>query len=486
MKLQQIAIENYRSFAQGHVADLDAVNVLAGPNAAGKSNLFAAIEGFFGFFASTNIAYRADAFAGQLDFHNAATATPITITCTLDLGADTANVLARLCRTAPHLAQYVETKVDTARLTVGLTTKTTETGEPFTYVARVELETDRPYTLLHVPAATADALYARTQEIAGISGEQRKLRRFLKRFDSDDWDMIKEAVKPEYAGRVRMSTHRIIGRLLGAGSAELTERLEQLVRDSDDFDTFVHAVQGIIDDLEGEKSNLAFRDIEGEVTSFAGPESVIPAFYNEIARTLGGVTVTHLRADRPGIGQQDADKLLQLKMQKDDAGHFRRLQRTARDVLGVELDAFAAADADTRTAVDRVPARLDVDDIPVAAAGEGVHQGLRVVLDSDLSRPDILLVETPERGLSPAVARRVAGFLAAQGEHAQVFATTQAPGVIDAAAPRHVHAVSKPAGTAPAGTAPSGTAPSGTAVETVDTRTASERLRADDPAVRGG
>ncbi|RWQ73459.1 AAA family ATPase [Bacillus cereus] len=39
-ELKTIYIENYRSFKQGEIDDIDKFNIILGPNNAGKSNIF--------------------------------------------------------------------------------------------------------------------------------------------------------------------------------------------------------------------------------------------------------------------------------------------------------------------------------------------------------------------------------------------------------------------------------------------------------------
>ncbi|HKB42726.1 MAG TPA: AAA family ATPase, partial [Gemmataceae bacterium] len=128
-------------------------------------------------------------------------------------------------------------------------------------------------------------------------------------------------------------------------------------------------------------------------------------------------------------------------------------QNTVENLLGVQIDAFQS-EADSRV-VDpsglqrsrRRPessAELDIDDFLADVNGSGIREALRIILDYEFERPQVLLVEEPELHLHPALETSMMRYLKGITSDCQVIITTHSTNFLDTAEMRNVYLVSKP------------------------------------------
>ena len=112
----------------------------------------------------------------------------------------------------------------------------------------------------------------------------------------------------------------ILGRRFLAEPATL-QSVDSMVRDSSTFEEFRSALEAEIDTLtrlalHSDKHRLDQRF----VGTFSGRESLIPQHVLTILRNLSGVKVLNVTDDRRPIGRDEAQKLLNLKMQRGWTG----------------------------------------------------------------------------------------------------------------------------------------------------------------------
>jgi len=89
-------------------------------------------------------------------------------------------------------------------------------------------------------------------------------------------------------------------------------------------------------------------------------------------------------------------------------------------------------------------AEMDVDNFLVEVNGSGIREALRLVLDVEFERPDILLVEEPEIHLHPALETSIMRYLKRVSSECQVFITTHSTNFLDTAEGKNQYLVSKP------------------------------------------
>ena len=109
----------------------------------------------------------------------------------------------------------------------------------------------------------------------------------------------------------------------------------------------------------------------------------------KLLHTLAQVKVLNVTEDRRPIGREEAQRLLNLKTQRGGQEPLRRIQEVVSTLLGVEIDAFTGAPIPPT----REPsAELDVDDFVVQVNGSGIREALRLLLDIEFEKPNLLLV----------------------------------------------------------------------------------------------
>jgi AAA ATPase domain len=128
--------------------------------------------------------------------------------------------------------------------------------------------------------------------------------------------------------------------------------------------------------------------------------------------------------------------LLDLKVRRGGPEKLREIQTTVDTLLGVEIDAFRS---ERRTSRDEPEAELDVDRFLVQVNGAGVREALRLILDYEFERPNILLVEEPEIHLHPALELGMMRYLKTIGRECQIFVTTHSTNFLDTAEMRNVY-----------------------------------------------
>ncbi len=123
---------------------------------------------------------------------------------------------------------------------------------------------------------------------------------------------------------------------------------------------------------------------------------------------------------------------------------LRSIQETVQSLMGVAIDAFEAPQATgVRLRHEEPAAEMDVDEVLVEMNGAGIREALRLVLDNELSSPDLLLVEEPEIHLHPALEMSMLRYLKTASGRSQIFVTTHATNFLDTSEMRNVYLVSR-------------------------------------------
>ena len=147
--------------------------------------------------------------------------------------------------------------------------------------------------------------------------------------------------------------------------------------------------------------------------------------------------VLHLTERRKPIGEEEAERLLSLKVKRGGEAALRNIKETVSSLLGVRIDAFQSESPQAKTA------ELDVDNFLVELNGSGIKESLRLVLDVEFGNLNILLVEEPEIHLHPALETSMMRYLKRLSSHCQVFLTTHSTNFLDTAEMQNVYLISK-------------------------------------------
>ena len=161
-----------------------------------------------------------------------------------------------------------------------------------------------------------------------------------------------------------------------------------------------------------------------------------------IVSMIGSLKVHHLSEVREPIGQEEANRILQLKTRRGRVDVLQAIQEQVAELLGVRIDAFSSDKQPTRT-TQQIPAELDVDDFLVQVNGSGIREALRLILDYEFVRPDVLLVEEPEVHLHPALEIAMMQYLRRISAGCQIFLTTHSTNFLDIADLRNVYLVKR-------------------------------------------
>jgi hypothetical protein len=207
------------------------------------------------------------------------------------------------------------------------------------------------------------------------------------------------------------------------------------------------SLQDHIVELQSRLRDIVNSPIDSPINTFSGESRVVPAYITNTINRIGHLRVLHLAERRKQIGEEEASRLLQLKMSRGKSGVLRAIQSTVTDLLGVEIDAFTSDRPARRPVTTRgrpeLPAELDVDNFLVQVNGSGVRESLRLILDYAFEEPRLLLVEEPEVHLHPALEIAMMRHLRRISTECQVFLTTHSTNFLDTAEMRNVYLISK-------------------------------------------
>jgi len=295
--------------------------------------------------------------------------------------------------------------------------------------------------LLEVPRAAASEIAGRLQQLGEAGRDLSILKRFLETSDVDDLARLRERRLPTPAMLRELSSERETEIRRALTRSEDAESARAAIRD------VVGALQAVVADADD--------PLAESIGTFAGNVDRSPAYVEALLQRLSEVRLLHLADRRQQIGADEAEKLLQLKVSRGGGAVLRTIQDTVNTLLGVEIDAFQGQrpepSRDSLRRLTRLPAEpvaeLDVDKFLVQANGSGIREALRLVLDVEFQKPEIILVEEPEVHLHPALEIAMMRHLQTVSRSAQIFLTTHSTNFLDTGDMRNVYLVSRPSGT---------------------------------------
>jgi len=449
MKLEAVNIQNFRSIQEVALGDCGGFNVIVGKNNAGKSNILLAVNAFFKSLKKGEPVVLKLPIGDSIDHYNNLLEKPIKITIFFQLSlAERDSLIQDIVSESPQVKNSVN-GID-SELRLAVTLEVMNTPEPFGYVNQIVLckpnsstilEERIVHTILEITSEAAKELSDKARRSQELESEIEQLNFIIserfKRLDEDDWKRLK--VNPSaFSERILlggMSRSRI-PRL----TSSLASRLESLIQSVESRSDFTDAVSSLIDSLQEEAISLKTEPIKQRINSFSGQESSVPHYALNLMKRIGEMSVLYLTERREPIGKREASQLLDLKVTRGGPEKLRAIQNTVSALLGVDIDAFRA----NKTGTTEDPeAELDVDRFLVQVNGAGIREALRLILDYELNRPNILLVEEPEIHLHPALETSMMRYLKSIGKDCQIFITTHSTNFLDTAEMRNVYLASR-------------------------------------------
>ena len=445
MRVETVQVRNFRSVAVSELESCDGFNVLIGKNNSGKSNILAAINAFFAAVNDGNVVSLNPLIRRQEDFYNRNIESPAEVTLSFSLDdEERALLVAGIAEDAPQMSNAVNDLRQDFRARV--TVKFNLLPSIYASVSRVSLvhQNDNPQAVassetvvLNMDQEATLELHKKYTQYQENEGRIREIQEYLSSIDREDWQRMRR--DPEEAlfrfRRVAGTTRRT---LPGSNADQI---VEAAIRDSGSHEEFRGILEAEIDTLTvytpiSDKHKLD----RGSVETFAGREAVIPNHVLNFLRRLSETRVLNVTDDRRPIGREEAQRLLNLKMQRGGLDHLLTIQRMVSTLLGVRIDAFSGEQSPRSR---QVSAELDVDDFVVEVNGSGIKEALRLLLDIEFHTPNLLLVEEPEIHLHPALESGMMGYLKEVSRKCQVFITTHSTNFLDHAEMKNIYLVSK-------------------------------------------
>lgn len=443
MKLETVRIKRFRSIIDAQLDNCGNLNVLIGKNNSGKSNILSAIYTFFACIRGGSLVTLDPRIGQVIDFNQRDINLPIEFNLAFSMSLAERDALVRnIVTEAPQMRNAVDGIDPSLRLSVTLNI----TPPPTRYgvVSRIDLidsskrrdDQSKPVlTLLNVSDEAAAELHKNLSNSAQQSADEATLRHMGQDFELDDWRMSKDR-------EVRALSPRAFSRryLEPGTSPELANTIETLLRDMASYDEFKRALESVATRVGEEAANIRQAPLTNKIVTFSGEEAAVPKYVQSILRNVSALKVHQLSELRTPIGKREAQQLLSLKVRRGGTAAFRNIQETVSALLGVQIDAF---ENDSPSTSGGANAEMDIDDFLAEVNGAGIRESLRLVLDVEFERPNVLLVEEPEVHLHPALETTMMRFLKQISLDCQVFITTHSTNFLDTADMKNVYLVSK-------------------------------------------
>jgi len=447
MKLESVRIKNFRSIESIELNKCNGFNVLIGKNNSGKSNILLAINAFFTCIQGGNLANLHPPIGKDIDYFGNKNSridgilSPIDITMRFSLTSEEVSSLkGAITKETPQMKTAVD-GIDVSMLIA--TVKINYSGNPFSFISRLALvhgnqEINSPEyenVLLSIGDDAANEIQNNLSRLYQLDSNIKSAKKVLKELSADEWRRF-SAHESDSPGYIRY----VMRELLEGSSKKINEEILSIIRDSNSYEIFKKNVENLATSMEEENLALRGKKLVNKINTFAGAEEAIPKYISDLLLTISKIRVHNLTERRKRIGQEEAARLLELKVRRGGSAVLRNIQETISALLGVNIDAFQGS-VSTRQPVNS--AELDVDDFLVQVNGSGIREALRIVLDVEFLHPNILLVEEPEVHLHPSLETNMMHYLKRKTKECQIFITTHSTNFLDTAEMKNIYLVSK-------------------------------------------
>jgi putative ATP-dependent endonuclease of OLD family len=449
MKLEAVNIQNFRSIKSVTLEESGGFNVIIGKNNAGKSSILLAIDAFFKCLNKGQPIILNPPIGKSIDHHEKLLEEPIAISMFFKLlPLERDKLLQDIVSEAPQVKNAVDSIDPELRLAVTL--EVNSSSDFFAYVRKMMLCSPGKsmttasgviHNILEINVEAATELANKAKRAKVLQSEIKEIEHFTrditKRIDEEDWNRLKSDGSFSERASFPFLPMRFRGSSL---SNSAIEKIQELIRSSESKSAFHDAASSMTVQMGEEVDSLESEPIQHRVNSFSGQETSVPVYALNLMKRVGEIKVLYLTERREPIGKPEAAQLLELKVRRGGPEKLRAIQETVQALLGVEIDAFRS---ETTKSSDDPEAELDVDQFLVQVNGAGIREALRLILDYEFGRPNILLVEEPEIHLHPALETSMMRYLKTIGQESQIFITTHSTNFLDTAEMRNVYLASR-------------------------------------------
>jgi energy-coupling factor transporter ATP-binding protein EcfA2 len=447
MKLEAVHIQSFRSIQDVTLENCGGFNVIVGKNNAGKSNILLSINAFFKCLNKGEPIILNPPIGKSIDRHANLLEEPIKISLLFQLSlVERDNLVQDIVSESPQVKNAIDGIDPDLRLAVTLEINTSPRA--FAYIQKMVLcksgfptsQEKIVRTILEINIEAAKELVDKAKRVQELEDEVEQIQQIasdiFSRMDEDDWKRVKSQ---SFSPRLLFSLlpSRVVRNL---SSSSLLSRIQALIESSESTGAFQEAASSMRDSMKKEAASLQLEPIRHRIDSFSGQETSVPVYALNLIKRVGQMHVLYLTERREQIGKREAAQLLDLKVTRGGPEKLRAIQETVSALLGVEIDAFRAG---TVSLTEEPEAELDVDQFLVQVNGAGIREALRLILDYELNRPKVLLVEEPEIHLHPALETSMMRYLKAIGQDCQIFITTHSTNFLDTAEMRNVYLASR-------------------------------------------
>ncbi|MFJ9076814.1 ATP-dependent nuclease [Streptomyces sp. NPDC102278] len=441
MRIDSVRVAGFRSIENTSLDSCGKLNVLIGKNNSGKSNLLIGIKRFFDFFtAEGRVATITPDMRQPNDWYQKDTRSTISISVSLMLDdVEREDIRESIVAETPQVKNALASAELSNLITVDL--RFTSAPASVGYVSKISFGGDQNHDglILEISEESATEIAKNSASIDEYTEECQILDLILKDFEEEDWRRIKE--RGYLTGSPRMS--RIAGM-----SGQATELIVRHSRAAGSYAEFRGNSRDRLQLLSGRIEEATSSLFSSPISTFSGSATSIPEYVTSLLHRIAGMRVHILSEQRKAIGPAEASRILKLKTSRGQGEVLTAIQSVVSGLLGVQIDAFSADDPlMERRAVppsrrgEGIPAELDVDDFLVQLNGSGIREALRLILDREFERPDVLLVEEPEVHLHPALEIAIMQYLKEVSEDCQIFLTTHSTNFLDAGSLRNIYLI---------------------------------------------
>lgn len=442
MRISNVEIRNFRGSRRTALSNCGSLNVLIGKNNSGKSTILEAISCVVEMASTSRGAISLDArLAHPSNFPKGTATGEVAVTTTFMLDDRESETLREaIASEAPQMRNALD-QIFAGSVSLQLEAIGRSIPESHGLFRRLVLlshfgEETTSHLLTEVGPRAAGELLTVAREARRLSDYLRGLEKFL---DVDPTELLRYRERP--------STRSLRSALVtlapyNTGDDVLSE-VSSAITSANDSASLKQRLESLAANATRELAETETFALKDSVRTFAGEAKSIPLYAITALGLIAAMKSLHLRDRREPVGANEAQRLLELKVRRGGTEALRNLQETVRDLMGVNIDAFEGDSA--RRAARRFgpTAEMDVDEILVEMNGSGIREALRLVLDNELSVPDVLFVEEPEVHLHPALEMSMLKYLQRASKRTQIFITTHSTNFLDTHDVRNVYLVSK-------------------------------------------
>lgn len=447
MKLQSVSIKKFRSIDGIELENVGGFNVMIGKNNSGKSNILSAINSFFKSIRNGDVVNLHTPIDKEIDFFNRKTNLPIEITLAFSLSREDRQALVQdIVTEAPQMKNAVGSLEQEMKLFVALCIK--PPPNRFSFVSKIALgrtskfdddSTEDEEAILTISDEAALELYEKVSSFSQQNQDAEKLSKMLNKKAYSSRLSLSARLRREW-GDIPFSY--VINEIIPDKiSHETIQDIQEKYERSSSYEEFAESVQTLAEQMKEEAKKVQEKPLKSKIDTFTGEGNSIPDYAKKLLCKVSEIKVLHLTERRKPIGEEEAGRLLSLKVKRGGEEDLRNIQETVSSLLGVRIDAFQG---ESSSRITDKSAELDVDNFLVEVNGSGIREALRLVLDVEFGHPNILLVEEPEIHLHPALETSMMRYLKRISLNCQVFITTHSTNFLDTAEMQNVYLISKP------------------------------------------